>query len=63
MFPVLMMNLTQVFWKTLQPLQADITLALQVKVHPVVMGPEFMFGPEHGITFFNCTIICFLSIL
>merc|ERR1719450_360828 len=63
MFPVLLMNLTHMLCKVLIPLQADCALGLHVHVYSTVVGSQFCFGPEHCITSFNFTQICFLNII
>ena len=61
MFSVLFMHLADMLRKVLEPLQADGALGLQVQVHPVVVVPDLLLGPEHAVTPLNfrgdCSLI------
>ena len=63
MFPALLVNLTDMLRKVLQPLQADGALSLHIQVHPVQVVGHLLLGPEHALTPFNFTANCPLIVL
>ena len=63
MFPALLMNLTHVLRKVLQPLQAYGALSLHIQMNPIQVVGHLLLSPEHALTPFNFTADCPLIVL